>query len=281
MHACEYVRAWTCESLRGDACVCGSVYLCLYKVHAHCDCCKAMHACVGVCICACTRCMLTVIAARWCMRVWECVFGLVQSACSLWLLWSCACVCFLCALFEENFVRNLSQLERLGICIALPWLSVLKHGYLKVLPDCCHEHPNYVATCLPNNWPACLINILAHTCAYTLPSNSSRLIFFTLCILVPLSLRAMCPIIPKRLWLLMPNHVHACMHTYARTCPRVFSKVGAIILTRIFTHRCDHAHVICQQRCYHAHACSVCATRIHAHASMHTKCNHAHVCMHT
>ena len=58
------------------------------KVHAHGDCCKAMHACVGVCVWACARHMVTVIAARRRLHVWECVcvFQLVQGACSLWLL---------------------------------------------------------------------------------------------------------------------------------------------------------------------------------------------------
>ena len=32
------------------------------------------------------------IAARQCMRVWECVFGLIEGACALWLLRGDACV---------------------------------------------------------------------------------------------------------------------------------------------------------------------------------------------
>ena len=55
--------------------MCGSVCLGLYKAHAHCDWCEAMHACVGVSVFACTRRMLTVIAARRCMHVSECVFS--------------------------------------------------------------------------------------------------------------------------------------------------------------------------------------------------------------
>jgi hypothetical protein len=39
--------------------VCGSVCLGLYKAHGHCDCCEAMHACVGVCVGACARLMPT------------------------------------------------------------------------------------------------------------------------------------------------------------------------------------------------------------------------------
>jgi hypothetical protein len=85
--------------------VCFCLCVLMHKVHAHGDCCEAMHACVGVCVWACTRRMVTVIAARRCMRVWECVwawtrrmvtviaarrcmhvlecvFGLVQGACS-------------------------------------------------------------------------------------------------------------------------------------------------------------------------------------------------------
>jgi hypothetical protein len=53
--------------------MCWSVYLGLYKAHAQGDCCEAMHACVGVCIWACTRRMLRVIAARRCMRELVCV----------------------------------------------------------------------------------------------------------------------------------------------------------------------------------------------------------------
>jgi hypothetical protein len=63
--------------------MCGNVCFALYQVHAHCDCCQAMHACVGVCVLLCIRCMLTVIAARRCMHVWECVFCFVSGACSL------------------------------------------------------------------------------------------------------------------------------------------------------------------------------------------------------
>ena len=51
--------------------MCGSVCFCLYKVHAHCDCCEAMHACVGVCVWDCTRRVLTDLFARPCMHVLE------------------------------------------------------------------------------------------------------------------------------------------------------------------------------------------------------------------
>jgi hypothetical protein len=63
----------------------------LYQAHAHCECCEAMHACIGVCVQACIRRMLTVNAARRCMHALECVFGLVQGAWSLWLLRGDAC----------------------------------------------------------------------------------------------------------------------------------------------------------------------------------------------
>ncbi len=59
------MRVWECVFLlvqgacslcllRGDACVCGSVCLGLYKAHAHFSCCEAMHAmcgsvCLGLC----------------------------------------------------------------------------------------------------------------------------------------------------------------------------------------------------------------------------------------
>jgi hypothetical protein len=62
--------------------MCQSVCLGLHKAYAHGDCCEAMHACVGVCIWACTNRMVMVIAAKQCMHVCECVFGLVQGVCA-------------------------------------------------------------------------------------------------------------------------------------------------------------------------------------------------------
>ena len=44
--------------------MCLSVCFGLYTAYAHGDCCEAMLACVGVCVLACTRRMLMVIAAR-------------------------------------------------------------------------------------------------------------------------------------------------------------------------------------------------------------------------
>ena len=77
------------------------VVLCvlMHKAHGDGDCCEAMHAFVGVCVSACTRRMLTVIAARRCMRVLVCVFSNV-----------------------------------LAFSMALPVLSVLKHGCFNALP---------------------------------------------------------------------------------------------------------------------------------------------------
>jgi hypothetical protein len=49
--------------------MCWSVSFRFYKAYAHGDCCEAMHACVGVRVWACTRRMLTVIAARRCKYV--------------------------------------------------------------------------------------------------------------------------------------------------------------------------------------------------------------------
>ena len=59
--------------------MCGSVCLGLYKAHTHGDCCEAMHACVGVCVWACTRRILTVIAAKQCMHVLLCVHNNASS----------------------------------------------------------------------------------------------------------------------------------------------------------------------------------------------------------
>jgi hypothetical protein len=49
----------------------GSVCFCMNKVHAHCHCCESMHVCAYVC--ARTRHMPTVMAARPCMYVRMCV----------------------------------------------------------------------------------------------------------------------------------------------------------------------------------------------------------------
>ncbi len=45
------------------ACVGVCVWVCT-RLELTCDCCEAMHACVGLCMWACTSCMLTVIAVR-------------------------------------------------------------------------------------------------------------------------------------------------------------------------------------------------------------------------
>jgi hypothetical protein len=59
--------------------MCGSVCLSLVKAHGHCDCCEAIYACASYF----SHEQGAVIAARRCMHVWECVFGLVQGAWSL------------------------------------------------------------------------------------------------------------------------------------------------------------------------------------------------------
>jgi hypothetical protein len=50
------------------------------RTRHHFHCCKDMHVCmyVGVYVWACTRRLLTVIGARRCMHLWECVIGTVQ-----------------------------------------------------------------------------------------------------------------------------------------------------------------------------------------------------------
>ena len=55
---------------------------------------------------------------------------------------------------------NASVLALSGFCIAVPLLSVLKHGCLKDSPDCHHEHPNLV----PQNhaWGACFAERVHH-----------------------------------------------------------------------------------------------------------------------
>jgi hypothetical protein len=66
------------EAMHSCACLC----VLTHEAHGHNDCCKAMYACVRVGVLDCTRCILSAIAARRCMRVWECVLGPVQGACS-------------------------------------------------------------------------------------------------------------------------------------------------------------------------------------------------------
>jgi hypothetical protein len=79
--------------------MCGSVCLGLNKAHAHCNGCEAMHAYVGVCDRACTRRMVTVIAARLCMRVLVCVLPCtrrmltVLAARRCMRVWECVFVC--------------------------------------------------------------------------------------------------------------------------------------------------------------------------------------------
>jgi hypothetical protein len=52
--------------------MCRSVCLCLYKAHAHSDCCEAMHAHVGVYVLTCTGRMLSDVMHRVC-------FGLCRT----------------------------------------------------------------------------------------------------------------------------------------------------------------------------------------------------------
>jgi hypothetical protein len=109
-NTCMYVLSMYAYEMYGHCLFCRvmRVFACVYmrKEHAHGDCCEAMHACVGVCVLLCirrmvtviaarrcmrvlvcvllcTRRMVTVIAARRCMRVWECMSGLVRGAWSV------------------------------------------------------------------------------------------------------------------------------------------------------------------------------------------------------
>ena len=89
-----------------------------------------------------------------------------------------ACVCVSVAL---DFCACLSQPEHLEVTwvfYATMMRSALEHCIFKILPDCSHEHPNCMPSFAQNNWPKCLINMLANACAYTLSclSNSSHLV---------------------------------------------------------------------------------------------------------
>jgi hypothetical protein len=72
-----------CSRLYEAMHVCACLCVLVHKAHGHCHFGEAMHACGGERVLACTRRMVTVIAVRRCMRVWECVFGFVQGAWSL------------------------------------------------------------------------------------------------------------------------------------------------------------------------------------------------------
>ena len=77
MHACIcLVCSYAQGAFAARRCMRVPLVAHMNKAHGHSDCCEAMHACVGVCVWAWSRRMLTVIAARRCMRLWECVFGL-------------------------------------------------------------------------------------------------------------------------------------------------------------------------------------------------------------
>ena len=80
---------------------------------------------------------------------------------------------FLLLLTFLHFLFQPEHLEVTWIFDAIMMRSVLEHCIFKILPDCCHEHPNYVPSFVQNNWPKCLINMLAHVCAYTLSCLSS------------------------------------------------------------------------------------------------------------
>jgi len=157
---------------------------------------------------------------------------------------------------------NQNVLALCGVCIALPWLSVLEHDCYKDSPDCRHEHPNYVPSFVPNNGPKCLINMLAHVCAYTLLLLQVDQHLVSSCLLLVFSF-------PQAR--VLHRRYHACMymHEWARSCLRVYAhiknlsclhlyahidtimparmsaimpaRMSAIMPARICTHRCDRA----------------------------------------
>jgi hypothetical protein len=70
----------------------------LVKAHGHCDCCQAMHACACLCVLACTRRMVTVIAAGQCMLVLFCVLLCTRRKLTVIATRKCMHVCvFVCA----------------------------------------------------------------------------------------------------------------------------------------------------------------------------------------
>ncbi len=127
MHACEYVRAWTCESLPGDACVCGSVCLGLCKAHAHCDCCEAMHACACLCVL-----MHEAHAHGDCCEASACVCLFVCSyALGVWSLWRLRGWHYFCGAAEPALKRHKSSKLMFWTltCVDIPYLYIAIHIY--------------------------------------------------------------------------------------------------------------------------------------------------------
>ena len=60
---------------------------------------------------------------------------------------------FLCTTWRLN-PKALASLP--GFCIAVPSLAVLKHGWCKASPDCCHGCPGFVPSFLPMYLSECL-----------------------------------------------------------------------------------------------------------------------------
>ncbi len=126
-----------CESMHACACLCVVVH----KGHCHCDCCEAMHACVHACVYVCTRRMLTLIAARRCIHVWECVFGLVKAhghcdCCEA--MHACACLCM-------NKARTHMGLLRGDACM---YASVFGLVQAYSHCDCCEAMHACVGMCV-------------------------------------------------------------------------------------------------------------------------------------
>jgi len=164
---CEAMHACMCGSVclglckahaDGDCCeamhACVGVCVLMQKAHGHCDCCEAMHACVGVCVWACARrmltcdccegmhacaflcvlmkawCLLTVIAARRCMHVWECVLVctrrmltmITATRCMFAYVHVCMCVCSksaLSLLWLKHQDTSLDQLKFDGLAFVM------------------------------------------------------------------------------------------------------------------------------------------------------------------
>ena len=141
-------------------------------------------------------------------------------------------------MLPSAFVRHLAQPELLalsGFCKAVPLLFILEHVHSRTrLFVAMNTQTMCLRSFMPNNWPECLINMLAHLCAYTLSCISSTTHLVLSCLFFVFSF------LQARV-LHMHAYVRTHMYMQARSCLHVYAHIGAIMPARICTHRRDHA----------------------------------------
>ena len=134
---------------------------------------------------------------------------------------------FLLLLTFLHFLFQPEHLEVTWIFDAIMMRSALEHVFFKVLPDCSHEHPNYVPSFVPHKWPGCLINIMRVRTA-----KPFKLITFGLVLSSwYFHSNKPCSICTHRRY-----HDRVYVHTSAQSClfkgthsPHVYARMGAIV----------------------------------------------------